>query len=421
MGVVRLLGFQDPFRGARAQAAALASCGGRETGPAPAALTGRSAMRQADIERTISEVIGSIYDCSANPALWAGTLAQVAKFCRGQAVCLGHKDAVSQKAQWLSFHGVDPAYVDLHSNYYMHFDPMAGLLLQEQGLAVPIDRLIPRKDLTEGKFFREWTSPQALFDCTSVVIEKSLKDFVAVVVMTDRSAGFVDETMNERLTYLAPHLQRAYKIGTLIEIKGEEQSSLSQTVDRLAAGVLLVGATGKILHANPKGREALLASGCIASKERRLIASSPRSNRSLQTAIAAAARGDRIGGAVALQMAARSGERYLLHTLPLARTPLQHLVRPESAALAVFICPVERRQSTLPEAIAGAYSLTPTELRVLLGIVETGGAPDVAEELGLAVSTIKTHLGRVYAKTGARRHADLVKLVAGFTTPLANG
>ncbi len=30
----------------------------------------------------------------------------------------------------------------------------------------------------------------------------------------------------------------------------------------------------------------------------------------------------------------------------------------------------------------------------------------------------KTHLGRLYQKTGTRRQVDLVKLMAGFATPL---
>ena len=42
--------------------------------------------------------------------------------------------------------------------------------------------------------------------------------------------------------------------------------------------------------------------------------------------------------------------------------------------------------------------LTPMELRVLLAIVEVGGAPEVAEALGIAESTIKTHLGRSTGK-----------------------
>jgi DNA-binding CsgD family transcriptional regulator len=71
-----------------------------------------------------------------------------------------------------------------------------------------------------------------------------------------------------------------------------------------------------------------------------------------------------------------------------------------------------------PETIAKVFRLTPTELNVLLAIVEVGGAPEVAEFLGIAVSTVKTHLARVYDKTGAKRHADLVKLVAGYANPL---
>lgn len=56
-------------------------------------------------------------------------------------------------------------------------------------------------------------------------------------------------------------------------------------------------------------------------------------------------------------------------------------------------------------------------MRVTLAVVEVGGAPEVAEMLGIAASTVKTDLGRIYEKTGAVRQADLVKLVAGFAIP----
>jgi DNA-binding CsgD family transcriptional regulator len=56
---------------------------------------------------------------------------------------------------------------------------------------------------------------------------------------------------------------------------------------------------------------------------------------------------------------------------------------------------------------------------VLLGIVEVGGAPEVAEALGIAETTVKFHLKHLFEKTGAGRQADLVKLVAGFVNPLA--
>jgi DNA-binding CsgD family transcriptional regulator len=43
--------------------------------------------------------------------------------------------------------------------------------------------------------------------------------------------------------------------------------------------------------------------------------------------------------------------------------------------------------------------------------------PETAEKLGVGDATVKTHLKRLFAKTGARRQADLVKLAAGFSDP----
>ncbi|MBX9826036.1 MAG: helix-turn-helix transcriptional regulator [Xanthobacteraceae bacterium] len=71
--------------------------------------------------------------------------------------------------------------------------------------------------------------------------------------------------------------------------------------------------------------------------------------------------------------------------------------------------------------MAKTDQLKPTELRVLLAIAEVGGAPEVADALGIGEATVKFHLKRLFAKTGARRQADLVKLVAGLVSPLAQG
>ena len=51
-------------------------------------------------------------------------------------------------------------------------------------------------------------------------------------------------------------------------------------------------------------------------------------------------------------------------------------------------------------------------------IVDAGSVSQTAEALGIADSTVRTHLHRLFAKTGATRQADLVKIVAGFKSPL---
>jgi len=69
--------------------------------------------------------------------------------------------------------------------------------------------------------------------------------------------------------------------------------------------------------------------------------------------------------------------------------------------------------------IGDLYELTPAETRVLVAIVEIGGVPRVASFLGISETTVKTHLGHLFRKTGTKRQADLVKLVARFMSAIA--
>jgi len=122
---------------------------------------------------------------------------------------------------------------------------------------------------------------------------------------------------------------------------------------------------------------------------------------------------------VAVPLAARDGERYVAHVLPLSSGARRSAGLGYAATAALFVQKAALATHSPPEAIARTYRLTPMELRVLLAIVEVGGGPQVAETLGIGEGTVKTHLKRLYEKTGARRQADLVKLFAGYASPLA--
>jgi DNA-binding CsgD family transcriptional regulator len=70
------------------------------------------------------------------------------------------------------------------------------------------------------------------------------------------------------------------------------------------------------------------------------------------------------------------------------------------------------------EVIANTFKLTTAEMRVLMMIMQFSGVGEIAPALGLSEATVKTHLQRIFAKTDTNRQADLVKLVAGYMSPL---
>src|SRR5712664_2030909 len=152
----------------------------------------------------------------------------------------------------------------------------------------------------------------------------------------------------------------------------------------------------------------------------RIVASDAKIDQALRELFAAAGSGDAAIGVrgIALPLKAQDGSCYVAHVLPLTSGARRLAGITYSATSALFICKVATQIRSPPEIIARAYNLTPTELRVLMAIVEVGGVPEVAVALGVAESTVKTHLGRLFVKTGTGRQADLVKVVAGFATPL---
>jgi DNA-binding CsgD family transcriptional regulator len=171
---------------------------------------------------------------------------------------------------------------------------------------------------------------------------------------------------------------------------------------------------------NSAGHAMLVAADFLHASGGRLVANEPRADRLLGDVFLASARADAEVGTsgISVPLTARDGDRHVAHVLPLtsgARRPTGSTYR---ASAALFIHKASLETPSPPEIIATTYELTPTELRVLLAIVEVGGVPDTAEALGVAEATVKTHLSRLFQKTGASRQAGLVKLVAGFSSPL---
>jgi DNA-binding CsgD family transcriptional regulator len=177
-----------------------------------------------------------------------------------------------------------------------------------------------------------------------------------------------------------------------------------------------------IVHANASGRAMLEERRVLRAGGGRLAAIAADADQELSQTLALAGDGEAAIGlkGITVPLAARNGEHYVAHALPLTSGERRRAGAGYAAVAALFVRKAALEVPTPPEAIARLYQLTPTELRVLLAIVEVGGVPEVAEALGLSVSTVKTHVHRLLTKTGTARQAELVKLVAGFSNPLVS-
>jgi DNA-binding CsgD family transcriptional regulator len=280
--------------------------------------------------------------------------------------------------------------------------------------------IMPYQEFLETRFYKEWCQPQGMVDAVTAVLDKSVTSAALFGVFRYEREGVVDDETRRRMRLVVPHIRRAVLIGRLIDLRAADAASLADTLDGLSAGMCAVDADGRIVHANAACHVLLDAGDFLSAIRGRIVARDARVDQTLQELFAAAGGGDAAIGTrgIALPLIAKDGSHYVAHVLPLTSGARRLAGMAYSATAALFICKVAAETRSPPEIIARAYDLTPTELRVLLAIVDVGGVPESALVLGIAESTVKTHLGKLFAKTGARRQADLVKIVAGFASPL---
>jgi len=366
-------------------------------------------------ERRLSSLVAAIYDAAFDPERWSRVLADSAIFVGGCAAALCSRDDVYQ---W----GLDPHYVQLYRHTYISFDPVVlGYSIADIEEPISTVDVIPRDRFLTTRFYKEWAQPQGFVDSVHTILEEPCQNAIALMVFRHERDGLVDDEMRWHMRLLAPHFRRAILIGKLVDLNKIGITPFADVLDAINAAIFLVDATGCLVHANAAGGAMLSATSPLRIADKHLAGEDQDTDRALCNAFARAsnrnAKVDTKGIVVPLLALGREvhkGEHYAGHVFPLSSQVRRSGQAGCAPTAVLFVHKAALRTSSAPEAIAKAYKLTAMELRVLLAIFDVGGVPEVAEALGVAESTVKTHLGRIFDKTNSKRQADLVKLVASF-------
>jgi DNA-binding CsgD family transcriptional regulator len=366
-----------------------------------------------------SSLVGEIYDAAVDPGQRSAALEQVAGFVGGSAVTILSRDAARLSIEIHQHYGTDSRFRELYRDRYVELDP-----LLDRHLDLPVEQTIgvadvmPYSVFVASSFYREWVEPQGAVDLATVTLERSDARTTILQVLRSRLRGQVDDSMRERMRLLAPHIQRSRIMGRQIRARSHTVADLAQVLDRLSTAICLFDAEGRVVHANAACRQMLADGNLLVIVGDRIVVRNTQGDRIFRSFFDVAA-DDGTGSADRRRielMTSADGQHYLAHAFSLTR---QCSLQRDAAATVLFLQKASMVPQLAADAIAAAFRLTPSEMRVLTAIVEFGGVPDIAAKLGIAETTVKTHLGRLFEKTGAGRQADLVKIAAGFAVPFA--
>jgi DNA-binding CsgD family transcriptional regulator len=364
-------------------------------------------------------VIEDIYDTTFDQTLWTHTLKRIIAYAGAQSAGLVTRSAAGEIAIVHQV-GVEPHFVQTYVDGYAQFDPSQAIRLCDVGKIQSTKDWLPVDEFRKGVFYQEWARPQGLEDAANVLLDRSADGFSHFSLM--KGGGPVDDDWRRMLAPIIPHLLRAVLIGQVLHRHTRIVSPAAQMLDQLRAAVILLDGNGNITHTNESGRDILSRRDFLRSEHGRLVAADPQANRILRDAVTASIlrNGAARSGNITLPFVAHDGERFVGHLLPLTSDRRRQTAIAYEATTVLIVSPASLDAPAASDIVRSIFKLTPAEARVLLRVVEFGGVSETARSLNIAESTVKTHLGRIFTKTETKRQADLVKLVAGFASPVRN-
>jgi DNA-binding CsgD family transcriptional regulator len=174
-------------------------------------------------------------------------------------------------------------------------------------------------------------------------------------------------------------------------------------VDELAHGVVLAGVEGRVLHANQAARQVLARRQALAVHEGHLQAHDPKQTRVLLDALAKGGAGKR--SMVSLRCPAG-------WCVSVAVVPLRGERPGRAPTLALFLSRASVCDSLMLCFFARSHGLTHSEEQVLAILCQGHSAPEAAMQLDVAVSTVRSHIRSLCAKTQSSGVRTLLGRVA---------
>jgi DNA-binding CsgD family transcriptional regulator/PAS domain-containing protein len=373
-------------------------------------------------DATINDLVGGIYDAVIEPSRWPDAIEAIRVHYQFQLAMLGIMKLPKVVSLVQVACNVPQQYAEMLPSLTMHIPELWGGLAASARLPLEEPLLHSRMKGFETKdhnrYYLDWVRPQNIVDQVVILManDRTINASLGMAVHADRKP--VDDAELDELRILAPHLRRAVMISELLDASIETNATLESAFNAIGSGVVLVDKDLGILHANTAATGMLDREEPIRYRAGRLDITQPLVPGQLEDAVRLAAVNEAGIGRRGLSLPARrsDGSPVALHVMPLEQRNSRAGL-PSRAAAAVFIADRNTDNTIGVDAVSALYGLTPSEAKVFGHVAAGRTSREIVLELGIASSTFKSHLLRVFDKTGRRNRADLVRLADQFSTP----
>ena len=261
-------------------------------------------------------------------------------------------------------------------------------------------------ELACDPYYQEFLRPHGFFWHANALLISAGGETVELGLKRRLRAGPYQREDAVLLDAVLPDLCGAATLATRT-LEAEARGAVA-VLKRRGSPVYRFDRKGRVLAADMT--ETTAASSLVAVVGRRLLASDRTAQAAVDRAIAMAL-GDPPATGLA-RLIATDGRRAVLQVLPLAGRAREIFIATAAVGVVIDLGGPPLRLRPDPAALVVAFSLTDREADVACLLAEGLALAEVARRLRIEVATARVHLRSIFDKTGARRQAELVALLA---------
>jgi DNA-binding CsgD family transcriptional regulator len=296
-----------------------------------------------------------------------------------------------------------PIIAQLYRDSLYQSDPLPYFAMEE-GRVYALPELLRDDDPRHEDYRRQLLAPSGM-NMLRLMRVREASGVNAWIAVSRRKGDFRAEH-EALLVDLAPFLRAALRSYVALERERTNASVAGEVIRRMNFGWLTLDARGRILDADPHAEDILVASGELSrSRSGRIAARSPE-----------------VAGEIAQALQDLADDPHSRpRAIVLSRDPwLDMLLVPSSLrdrttgpapTLVAYVHADHWSSADRCEQLGQLFDLIPSEARLALALSRGMSIAEAAEELGLTVESARTYSKRIYAKTGARGQADLVRFI----------
>lgn len=272
----------------------------------------------------------------------------------------------------------------------------AGFVTDQEGFT--------EEEYAQEPVIKEWCAPNGIHHCTATAVPMPNGDLVVFQIKRRKGAPPFSPTDVERLDALRPHLARAGLLATRWRL--ERLRSATEALATLGIPAAILDVEGRVLVANRLIED--LTSHHVWLPRDRIALIEPAADKLLKNAIADL--GNPAAASVRSFPSKGVGERpVVMHLIPVTGNARDLF----GGGLGVLtVTPLTRPAAWDAALVQSLFDLTPTEARVAGSLAEGLTLDEIAKRHKVKLSTIRSQVRSVFAKTGSNTQSQIVALLA---------